>query len=296
MPSSTVLDLPLLTHSPDARSLEVKLAELQQILTRLGSIVVGFSGGVDSSFLLKVARETLGKNNVLAVIGISETYPERELAEAMRLAEEIDVDYRTTRTEETDVLKFAENPPDRCYYCKSELYSKLQTIQHQIGFAAVADGTNADDTSEFRPGLRALSEQEIASPLALAGLTKNEIRELSRRYGLSTAEKPSFACLSSRFPYGTSIDREKLKKIDSAENALYDLGFSVVRVRYHDDRTARIEFAKKELGRAIDLSEKIVRALGALGFTYVTLDLQGFRSGSMNEVLTAEEKNSYLNR
>ncbi|MDP4199067.1 MAG: ATP-dependent sacrificial sulfur transferase LarE [Bacteroidota bacterium] len=272
------------------------LSRLEEILLSLGSVVIGFSGGVDSTFLLKVARDVLGRERVRAVIGISETYPERELVEAVRLAEEIDAEYETVRTEETDVLKFAENPPDRCYYCKTELYEKLEGIRARIGFGAVIDGTNADDTHEFRPGLRALHEQSVCSPLAEAGLTKFAIRERSRELGLTTADKPSFACLSSRFPYGMAIDRDKLKRIDKAENILRDMGFLAVRVRFHDARTARIELGTKELMRAIEPAhrEQIVTALKALDFTYVTLDLQGFRSGSMNEVLTEETKQGYL--
>jgi uncharacterized protein len=277
-------------------SLEEKALQLQSILRELSSVVIGFSGGVDSTLLLKIARITLGKEHVRSVIGISETYPERELLEAMRLAESIDAEYETTRTEETDILKFQENPPDRCYYCKSELYDKLEAIRQRIGFNAIIDGTNADDTKEFRPGLRALGERNVHSPLAEVGLTKVEIRELSRRYGLPTADKPSFACLSSRFPYGTSIDREKLRRIDAAENALHDLGFRIVRVRFHDERTARIELGAQELSRAVEPTNRgaIVAELKKLGFTYITLDLAGFRSGSMNEVLSEEVKQSYL--
>jgi uncharacterized protein len=279
-----------------ARALEEKFELLKKSLSDLGSVVIGFSGGVDSTFLLKIARDTLGKEKVRAVIGISETYPERELLEAMHLADAIDAEYETVRTEETDVLKFQENPPDRCYYCKNELYTKLEVIRVRLGFQAVVDGTNADDTKEFRPGLRALGEQSVRSPLAEAGLTKEEIRILSRNEGLSTADKPSFACLSSRFPYGMSIDREKLKRIDAAENVLHDLGFRVVRVRFHDDRTARIELGEKELERAVkaEIRERIATELKALGFTYITLDLAGFRSGSMNEVLSEDQKKSYL--
>ncbi|MEO6940250.1 MAG: ATP-dependent sacrificial sulfur transferase LarE [Candidatus Kapaibacterium sp.] len=295
----TMLDLtvivPAVSPSSDAL-LRAKQFELETHLRELGTVVIGFSGGVDSTFLLKVARDTLGKENVRAVIGISETYPERELFEAVQLAEEMDAEYETTRTEETDVLKFAENPPDRCYYCKSELFTKLSGIRERIGFRAVLDGTNADDTAEFRPGLRALTEREIHSPLALAGLTKADVRKLSEQLGLRTFDKPSFACLSSRFPYGMSIDRDKLKRIDHAEQAIHDMGFKVVRVRYQDDQTARIELGAKELLRAMEAPHrmKIIEALKSAGFNYITLDMEGFRSGSMNELLTTEEKNTYL--
>jgi uncharacterized protein len=291
----SIVESPVWRELP-ARALEEKFELLKNALLDLGSVVIGFSGGVDSTFLLKIARDTLGKEKVRAVIGISETYPERELLEAMHLADAIDAEYETVRTEETDVLKFQENPPDRCYYCKNELYTKLEVIRARLGFQAVVDGTNADDTKEFRPGLRALGEQSVRSSLAEAGLTKEEIRILSRNEGLSTADKPSFACLSSRFPYGMSIDREKLKRIDAAENVLHDLGFRVVRVRFHDDRTARIELGASELERAVkaEIREQIAKELKALGFTYITLDLAGFRSGSMNEVLSEDQKKSYL--
>jgi pyridinium-3,5-biscarboxylic acid mononucleotide sulfurtransferase len=292
----TNLELPVVEPSVDLSLLDLKESKLNTILRELGSVVVGFSGGVDSTLVLSAAIRELGHDNVLAVIGISETYPDRELQEAMRLADQLGVSYRTVRTEETDVLKFQENPPDRCYYCKTELFSKLEPIRASISFGAVIDGTNLDDLSEFRPGSRARSEKAVRSPLAEAQLTKAEIRELSRKYGLPTSEKPSFACLSSRFPYHSPIDKEKLRKIDQAENLLYDLGFRVVRVRYHDDRTARVEIGVKEFERLLSESirEAALQGLKALGFVYVTLDLQGFRSGSMNEVLTQQEKNEYL--
>lgn len=291
-----MIELPITDAPVDHALLLVKEERLLDSLRSLQSVVIGFSGGVDSTLLLACAKEVLGQDSVLAVIGISETYPERELAEAMRLADLIGVTYRTVRTEETDVLKFQENPPDRCYYCKTELFSKLEPIRESVGFGHVIDGTNLDDLGEFRPGTRARTEQEVVSPLADAGLTKAEIRELSRKRGLPTSEKPSYACLSSRFPYHTSIDRDKLKRIDAAENLMYDLGFNVVRVRYHDDKTARVEIGVKEFGKLLDGAVRlaVLEGLKELGFVYITLDLQGFRSGSMNEVLTEDEKQSYL--
>lgn len=292
----TVVSLPVLSTLVDEEALDSKESRFRKIIRSLGTVVIGFSGGVDSTYLLAVSREVLGRDNVLAVIGISESYPERELREAVKLVEELDVEFETVRTEETDVVKFAENPPDRCYYCKSELFTKLTAIRDRLGFSFILDGTNADDLKEFRPGTRARTEKDVESPLAEAGLTKGEIRVLSARMGLRTADKPSFACLSSRFPYHTAIDREKLKRIDRAENILFDLGFRAMRVRYHDDRTARIEVASTDIARLASEAIRIaiVNELKSLGFTYVTLDMEGFRSGSMNEVLTPEEKRQYL--
>jgi uncharacterized protein len=276
-------------------TLQDKYERLKKIIEEMGSIVIGFSGGVDSTLLLKVAHDIL-KDKVIAVIGKSETYPEEEFNEAIKLAEFIGARYKIVTTEETDNLKFAENPPDRCYYCKNELFSKLKEIAEAEGIRWIADGTNADDVKDFRPGLRAVKENNIRSPLLEAGLTKNEIRELSRLLGLPTWDKPSFACLSSRFPYGMPIDREKLKKIDKAESFLRKLGLKVFRVRLIDENTVRIETGKEEFKKFFedDFRVKVVNELKNLGFIYITLDLEGYRTGSMNEVLKIEVKQSIL--
>ncbi len=276
-------------------TLQDKYERLKKIIEEMGSIVIGFSGGVDSTLLLKVAHDIL-KDKVIAVIGKSETYPEEEFNEAIKLAEFIGARYKIVTTEETDNLKFAENPPDRCYYCKTELFSKLKEIAEAEGIRWIADGTNADDVKDFRPGLRAVKENNIRSPLLEAGLTKNEIRELSRSLGLPTWDKPSFACLSSRFPYGMPIDREKLKEIDKAESFLRKLGLKVFRVRLIDENTVRIETGKEEFKKFFedDFRVKVVNELKNLGFIYITLDLEGYRTGSMNEVLKIEVKQSIL--
>jgi uncharacterized protein len=276
-------------------TLQDKYERLKKIIEEMGSIVIGFSGGVDSTLLLKVAHDIL-KDKVIAVIGKSETYPEEEFNEAIKLAEFIGARYKIVTTEETDNLKFAENPPDRCYYCKTELFSKLKEIAEAEGIRWIADGTNADDVKDFRPGLKAVKENNIRSPLLEAGLTKNEIRELSRLLGLTTWDKPSFACLSSRFPYGMPIDREKLKKIDKAESFLRKLGLKVFRVRLIDENTVRIETGKEEFKKFFedDFRVKVVNELKNLGFIYITLDLEGYRTGSMNEVLKIEVKQSIL--
>jgi uncharacterized protein len=275
--------------------LQSKYSHLQSILRELGSVVIGYSGGVDSTLLIKVAADVLGEN-ALAVIGKSETYPTREFEEAVQLAKSFGARYKVVNTEETDNLKFAENPPDRCYFCKTELFSKLRLIAEEEGIPWIADGTITDDVRDFRPGMRAKKEQNVCSPLLVAGFSKNDVRELSKFLGLPTWDKGSFACLSSRFPYWTPITKEALMKIDSAETLFRDLGFRYFRVRHHDDKTARIEVAPQEIHRLLEneLREKIVSHLKMLGFTYVTLDLQGYRTGSMNEVLSLEMKQEFL--
>lgn len=267
-------------------TLQDKYKKLQEIIKEMGSVVIGFSGGVDSTLLAKVAHDVL-QDKAIAVIGRSETYPEDELNEAIKLAEMIGIRYKIVDTKETDNLKFAENPPDRCYYCKTELFSKLKEIAIEEKIEWIADGTNVDDLGDYRPGLIAVKENNVRSPLLEAGLTKKEIRELSRALGLPTWDKPSFACLSSRFPYGLPIDREKLKKIDKAESFLRKSGLKIVRVRYIDENTVRIETGKEEFKKFFDdeFRIKVVKELKNLGFIYITLDLEGYRTGSMNEVL-----------
>lgn len=271
-----------------------KYDRLQAILGEMGSVAIGYSGGVDSTLLLKVAVDLLG-NNALAMIGRSETYPTREFEEAVRIAETIGARYVVVRTEETDILKFRENPANRCYFCKTELFGKLDEIAEREGLKWIADGTITDDVGDFRPGMKAKSEKNVRSPLLEAELSKAEVREISKHLGLPTWDKPAFACLSSRFPYGMSITKENLTKIDTAETFLRDEGFRFFRVRFHDQRTARIEVGKDEIRRLLDddLRERLVAYLKQLGFTYITLDLQGYRTGSMNEVVPVEIRMQY---
>ncbi|MDL1893909.1 ATP-dependent sacrificial sulfur transferase LarE [Sphingobacteriales bacterium CHB3] len=272
-----------------------KYQRLQSILKEMESVAIGYSGGVDSTLLVKVAVDILG-DKAVAMIGRSETYPTREFEEAVRIAESIGARYVIVKTEETDVLKFRVNPVNRCYFCKTELFGKLDQIADREGLRWIADGTITDDVGDFRPGMKAKSEKNVRSPLLEAGLSKAEVRELSRHLGLPTWDKPAFACLSSRFPYGMSITKENLTKVDAAETFLRDEGFRYFRVRFHDERTARIEVGTEEINRLTDndLRERLVRHLKELGFTYVTLDLQGYRTGSMNEVVPAEVKAEFL--
>lgn len=266
-----------------------KLAHLQHILRTMESVAIGYSGGVDSTLLLKVAVNVLGSDAV-AMIGKSATYPTREFEDAMALAKSIGARVLVVQTEETDNLKFRENPADRCYYCKTELFAKLDAIARQEGLRWIADGTITDDLHDLRPGMKAKSENGVRSPLLEAGLNKVEVREISQYLDLPTWDKPSFACLSSRFPYGTPITPESLSRVDQAETIFRDLGFRVFRVRFHDANTVRIEVATQEIHRLLDdsLRSGLVAQLKTLGFIYITLDLQGYRTGSMNEVLPME--------
>lgn len=262
-----------------------KLTVLQENLHHMGSLAVAFSGGVDSTFLLKVAFDTLG-DAVIAVTAQSSTYPERELNEARAFAQSLGVKHMVIQSEELDIEGFAENPVNRCYYCKHELYEKIKDIARQHGIRYVSDGSNMDDLGDYRPGMQAVQELEVLSPLKAAEMTKEDIRALSRALGLPTWNKQAFACLASRFPYGQTITREKLAMVDLAEQYLLDMGFRQVRVRHHGD-LARIEVGGSELGRFFheDLMEPVYARLREIGFTYVSLDMKGYRTGSMNEAI-----------
>jgi uncharacterized protein len=259
-----------------------KTDKLKAILTEMGGCVIGFSGGVDSTLLFAVAADALGER-ALAVTATSETYPERELREAEALAVRIGGRHRLVVSEELDIPEFQHNPRNRCYFCKKELFGKLRAIADEEGLHYVLDGTNIDDRSDHRPGRQAAAELGVRSPLEEAGFTKEDIRTLSRLLDLPTWDKPAFACLSSRFPYGTAITAERVSQVGKAEESLRELGFKVLRVRYHGD-VARLELGPEEFLQATGaMREEIVRQIKAAGFIYVAVDLQGYRTGSMNE-------------
>jgi len=259
-----------------------KTDRLRMILADMGGCVIGFSGGVDSTLLFAVAAELLG-DRVLAVTATSATYPERELNEARGLAERIGGRHLVIISEELDLPEFRDNPRNRCYYCKKELFGKLRAIADREGLKHVLDGTNIDDAGDHRPGRLAAEELQVRSPLEEAGFTKQDIRDLSRDMGLSTWDKPALACLSSRFPYGTAITPERVIQVGLAEESLRGLGFRTLRVRYHGT-VARIELGEDEFERATGpVRDDVVRLVKAAGFTYVALDLQGYRTGAMNE-------------
>lgn len=269
-------------------TIDLKYEKLKDIIQGLGSAAVAFSGGADSTFLLKVAHDILG-DKTLAVTARSATYPERELNSAKSFTQRHGIKHRIIISEELDIEGFTDNPLNRCYLCKSELFTKIKDMAITEELRYVLEGSNYDDIKDFRPGLKAVEEQGIRSPLKEAGLTKQEVRDLSKQLNLPTWNKPSFACLSSRFPYGEKITEDKLKMVNSAEEYLFALGFGQVRVRIHD-KMARIEVNNTEMDKLFgtDLSEKINDYLKKIGFTYVTLDLGGYRTGSMNEDINIE--------
>ncbi len=266
--------------------LEKKYKNLKDSIRDMGEIVIAFSGGVDSTFLLKVATEVLPKEKVLAVTSRSETYPQKQLEEAKELAESMFVEHIITYTSELENERFAQNDKLRCYYCKHELFSEIISIAKDHGFKFVADGSNYDDhIHDYRPGLKAAAELEVRSPLKEAEFTKNDIRIISKKLGLSTWEKASFACLSSRFPYGDKITIENLTMVDRAEEFLQGYNFQQLRVRHHDDNTARIEILPEDMPVLLKDREEIVKKLKEIGYTYITMDIEGYRTGSMNELL-----------
>lgn len=265
-------------------SLQNKYLELKKYLSSLNSVAVAYSSGVDSTFLLKTAVDTLHRDNVLALTAKSHSFPKRELDESIQFCKSENIRQIVFESEELSIDGFSNNPPDRCYICKKELFSKIKGIARENNINAVVEGSNADDINDYRPGMRAVAELDILSPLKKVGLTKNEIRALSKQLGLKTWNKQSFACLSSRFVYGEKITVQKLDMIDKSEQLLLDLGFKQVRVRIHND-VARIEVLPNEIERVMQFKDTIYSKFKEYGFRYVTLDLGGYRTGSMNDSL-----------
>ena len=264
---------------------KIKTGVLHEILTSLDSLLVAYSGGTDSAFLAYAAHEILG-DRMLAVIADSPSLPRQELAAALAFASTHKIPVHILQTRELEDPNYIRNDQNRCFHCKDELFTQMETTRQELGFAYLAYGMNLDDRGDFRPGQKAAALHNALAPLAAANLTKEEIRTLAREAGLALADKPASACLSSRIEYGRPVTIENLSQVEQAEDALHALGFPQVRVRHHGD-LARIEIARQDLSRALTLPmlDRITAALRPLGFTYITLDTQGYRSGSMNDML-----------
>lgn len=272
-------------------TLNEKYENLKNYISSLESLAVAFSSGVDSTFLLKAAHDVLG-DNAIAVTAVSCSFPQRELKEAEDFCKKEGIKHIIFKSGELENKDFTQNPPNRCYFCKKNTFENIIRIAKENNIKNIAEGSNTDDNGDYRPGLQAVKELNITSPLRYAGLNKNEIRELSKALGLKTYDKQSFACLASRFPYGEEITEEKLLMVDKAEQLLLDMGFHQLRVRIHN-KTARIEVEENEFPKLIEKEnrEKITAEFKKYGFTYISMDLQGYRTGSMNETLKGLSKN-----